>query len=102
MERNTTARAVKTQKNDSRINVPCTNIFGMSGISFMVDSRGRKTAAVIDLRRNRQLWEDFYDTWLANSREHEPRESLESVKQRLKLKKANGCSKQKDQCVDSN
>ena len=28
----------------------------------MIDSTGRKTAAVIDLRRHRKLWEDFYDT----------------------------------------
>lgn len=57
----------------------------MSGITFMTDSRGRKTAAVIDLRRHRKLWEDFYDTMLAASRAAEPRESLESVKRRLKV-----------------
>jgi hypothetical protein len=60
----------------------------MSGITFMVDSRGEKTAAVIDLRRHRKLWEDFFDTLLAESRADEPRESLESVKRRLKLGKA--------------
>lgn len=62
----------------------------MSGITFMIDSRGTKTAAVIDLRRHRRLWEDFYDTVLAESRAHEPRESLDSVKRRLKLAKAHG------------
>ena len=62
----------------------------MSGITFMVDSRGEKTAAVIDLRRHRKLWEDFYDTVLVESRANEPRESLESVKRRLKLTKAHG------------
>jgi len=56
----------------------------MSGITFMVDSRGEKTAAVIDLRRHGRLWEDFYDTLLVKSRAHEPRESLDSVKRRLK------------------
>jgi hypothetical protein len=58
----------------------------MSGISFMVDDRGRKTAAVIDLRRHEQLWEDFYDALVVESRSDEPRESLESVRQRLKRK----------------
>lgn len=58
----------------------------MSGIAFMVDERGRKTAAVIDLQRHGRTWEDFYDTLRAGSRTHEPRESLESVKRRLKLK----------------
>jgi len=33
----------------------------MGGVTFMVDSKGKKTAAVIDLRRHRKLWEDFYD-----------------------------------------
>ena len=49
-----------------------------------------QTAAVIDLRRHRRLWEDFYDTVLVESRANEPRESLESVKRRLKLTKAHG------------
>jgi hypothetical protein len=62
----------------------------MSGITFMIDSHGKKTAAVIDLRRHRRLWEDFYDTVLAESRAQEPRESLDSVKRRLKLAKTHG------------
>ena len=56
----------------------------------MIDSRGTKTAAVIDLRRHRRLWEDFYDTLLAEARAHEPRESFAEVKRRLKLAKADG------------
>ena len=56
----------------------------MSGITFMVDERGQKTAAVIDLRKHEQLWEDFYDTLLARSRSCEPRYSFKSVKRRLK------------------
>jgi hypothetical protein len=57
----------------------------MSGITFIVDERGRKTAAVIDLEKHQQLWDDFYDTVLAESRAREPRESFESVKRRLQL-----------------
>jgi len=49
----------------------------------MVDERGRKTAAVIDLRKHEQLWEDFYDALVAKSRVNEPREGLESVRRRL-------------------
>jgi hypothetical protein len=60
----------------------------MSGISFMVDERGRKTAVVIDLREHEQLWEDFYDSLLVELRADEPRESLESVQQRLRRKSA--------------
>jgi hypothetical protein len=57
----------------------------MSGITFMVDERGRKMAVVMDLQKHEQLWEDFYDKLLAESRAREPRESLESVKRRLKV-----------------
>jgi PHD/YefM family antitoxin component YafN of YafNO toxin-antitoxin module len=62
----------------------------MSGITFMVNSRGEKTAVVIDLRRYRKLREDFYDTALVESRAKEPRETLNAVKRRLKLTKAHG------------
>jgi hypothetical protein len=62
----------------------------MCGVSFMVDSRGKKTAAVIDLRRHRKLLEDFFDTLLVESRAHEPRESLDSVKRRLKVARKHG------------
>ncbi|MBW4473488.1 MAG: hypothetical protein KME45_24395 [Stenomitos rutilans HA7619-LM2] len=55
----------------------------MQGIQFLVDRQGRKTAVVIDLEEHSELWEDIYDAWLARSREDEPRELLEDVKQRL-------------------
>lgn len=55
----------------------------VKGIQFLVDERGEKTAVLIDLRTNAELWEDFYDRALADSRENEPRESLESVKERM-------------------
>ena len=56
----------------------------MRGVQFLVDGEGRKTAVLIDLKKNAQLWEDFYDVALARSRAKEPRESLESVKRRLR------------------
>jgi len=59
----------------------------MSGISFLVDERGHKTAVMIDLKRYGRVWEDFYDTLLATSRKGEPRESLDEVSRRLKLRK---------------
>jgi hypothetical protein len=62
----------------------------MSGITFLVDTEGKKTAAVIDLRRHRKLWEDFFDALIAESRTHEPRESLATVKRRLKLGATHG------------
>ena len=55
----------------------------MKGVQFVVDEHGNKTAVVIDLKQNAELWEDLFDNAVANSREKEPRESLESVKKRL-------------------
>ena len=57
----------------------------MSGITFMVDKHGQKTAAVIDLRKHEQP--DFHDAVLAKARAREPRESLACVRQRLKSRR---------------
>ncbi len=64
----------------------------MKGVQFLVDEKGNKTAVLIDLKRNAELWEDFYDLALVRVRKSEPRESLESVKRRLRAAKpkANG------------
>ena len=35
-------------------------------IEAMINERDHKTAAVIDLRKHEQLWEEFNDTLLAN------------------------------------
>ena len=55
----------------------------ISGIRFVVDEHGDKTAVQIDLKEHGDLWEDFYDALLARSRADEPRESLEEVRRRL-------------------
>jgi hypothetical protein len=55
----------------------------MRGVKFLVDKNGKKTAVVLDLRKNGELWEDVYDSALARSRAREPRESLGSVRRRL-------------------
>ena len=52
----------------------------MKGIEFVIDEKGKKKAVLIDLKRYREIWEDFYDTLYAKERESEPRESLEEVK----------------------
>ena len=53
------------------------------GVRFLVDGTGRKTAVQIDLKRQGQLWEDFYDRALAERRASELREGLEPVKRRV-------------------
>jgi len=55
----------------------------MSGIQFVIDDKGAKSAVIIDLNKYGDLWEDFYDTLIAYQRRKEPRETLHSVKKRL-------------------
>ncbi len=55
----------------------------MKGVQFVVDDRGTKTAAIISLKHYSELWEDFYDSAVADARKKEPRKSLKSVKKRL-------------------
>jgi hypothetical protein len=55
----------------------------MTGVSYMVDEAGKKTAVVLDLRKHRRVWEDIYDSLLIESRRQEPRESLAQVRNRL-------------------
>jgi hypothetical protein len=52
----------------------------MNGIQFITDEQGRRTAAVIDLKKHRALWEDLEDVLVSRSREHEKRIPLEKVK----------------------
>ena len=52
----------------------------MTGIQFITDEKGRKTAAVIDLKRHKALWEDIEDVLVSRSRQHEKRIPIEKVK----------------------
>ena len=56
----------------------------MSGIQFVVNDQGEKTAVVIDIRKHAKVWEDFYDRMIGHDRFKEPRESLESVRNKLR------------------
>ena len=56
----------------------------MEGIQYVINDQGEKTAVLIDLEQHRQLWEDFCDVMLARQRAEEPRESLESVRKKLR------------------
>lgn len=53
---------------------------GMPGIEIVVDARGRRKSAVIDLGRHGALWEDLFDAYVVQQRRAEPRESLSKVK----------------------
>ena len=56
----------------------------MEGIQFVTNDKGQKVAVMIDLRKYGELWEDFYDSLTARLRADEPRETLASVKKRLR------------------
>lgn len=52
----------------------------MTGIQFITDEKGRKTAAVIDLKKHKALWEDIQDVLVSQSRAHEKGIPLDKVK----------------------
>ena len=52
----------------------------MGGIQFLTDEKGRKTAAVIDLKVHKALWEDIQDVLVSKARRHEKGVSLDKVK----------------------
>lgn len=63
----------------------------MNAVQFFVDSKGKKTGVLMNLKKHGRLWEDIYDNWLAEKRKHEPRETLEFVRNRLQRQgKRNG------------
>ncbi len=55
----------------------------VKGVEFLIDDEGQKKAVLIDLRRHREVWEDFYDTLRVKERESEPREQLDEVKKKV-------------------
>ena len=55
----------------------------VKGVDFVVDEENEKKAIIIDLKKHRALWEDFYDTLLTEERAKEPRETLEEVRNRV-------------------
>jgi len=44
----------------------------MKGVEFVVDDSGKKKAVLIDLEQWGDLWEDFYDVVVSESRKNEP------------------------------
>ena len=40
----------------------------MTGIQFVTDGKGRKTAVLIDLKKHGELWQDFWDGLISESR----------------------------------
>ncbi len=58
----------------------------MTGIQFVTDDKGRKTAVLIDLKRHGALWEDFWDGLISESRRSQKSVSLQKLKRDLKTR----------------
>src|SRR5271163_382346 len=43
----------------------------MTGIQFVTDEKGRKTAVLIDLKKHRAIWQDFWDGLVSEARRKE-------------------------------
>jgi hypothetical protein len=56
----------------------------MKGIQYIIDSNGKKRAAVVNLDVYGHLWEDIHDILVVESRKNEPRAKWEEVKKRLR------------------
>ena len=59
----------------------------MKGIQFVIDDSGKKEAVLIDLEEWGELWEDFYDILVAESRKHEDNIPWEEIKSELEQQK---------------
>jgi hypothetical protein len=56
----------------------------MKGISFVTNDQHKKVAVLIDLKEHGDLWEDFYDSLIAEQRKDDELISLDQLKQELK------------------
>jgi hypothetical protein len=52
----------------------------MTGIQFITNAKGRRTAAVIDLKKHKALWEDIEDGLISDSRRKEKGIPLQKIK----------------------
>jgi hypothetical protein len=52
----------------------------MNGIQFITDDKGRKTSVVIDLKKHKALWENFWDGLISESRRKEKGIPFEKMK----------------------
>jgi hypothetical protein len=58
----------------------------MDGIQFVTDQSGKPTAVIIDLEQWGDIWEDFYDVFVAKSRQDESEISWEDLKAEMEPK----------------
>ena len=55
----------------------------MRGVKYLYNANGKRTGVLIDLERNRALWEDLFDVALARTRAGERMVAWRTVRRRL-------------------
>lgn len=56
----------------------------MEGINYVTDDNNERIAVQIDLRKYGELWEDFYDSLIAELRKNEEKIPFDEVVNNLK------------------
>jgi hypothetical protein len=59
----------------------------MKGVNFVTDEKNNQVAVQIDLKKHRELWEDFYALMIAEERKNEPSRPYAEIRKELNLKK---------------
>jgi hypothetical protein len=59
------------------------NVTALKGVQYLVDDSGKRTAVVISLEEWGEIWEDFYDVLVSESRREEPTIAWETLKEEL-------------------
>jgi len=55
----------------------------LKGVQYLVDGSGKRIAVVISLEEWGEIWEDFYDALVSESRRDEPTVAWETLKAEL-------------------
>ena len=55
----------------------------MTGIHYVTDEEGRKVAVQIDLREHAELWQEFEDLLVSESRRNEESIPIEQIEAKL-------------------
>ena len=59
------------------------NMPTLKGVQYLVDDSGKRIAVVISLEEWGEIWEDFYDVLVSESRRDEPTIAWETLKEEL-------------------
>jgi len=58
-------------------------VTALKGVQYLVDDLGKRTAVVISLEEWGEIWEDFHDVLVSESRKNEPTIAWETLKAEL-------------------